>query len=154
MPGAGWSRMFAGRIEEVEVARDFAAAVLIAWGFPDKAIDVGRLIVTELATNAVQHTASGGRWGQFTVSLFPIDGTACVRVAVADEGGPATPRRTAGSDDQEHGFGLLSVSEIALDWGVSGNERGRTVWADIDEDSRLMGWDHLLDGFGVRHGRR
>jgi serine/threonine-protein kinase RsbW len=141
MAGAGWSRVFVGRDSEVPVAREFAAAVMTAWGFPEPAVQVARLVVSELATNAVEHTASGRRWGQFTVSLYPIGGTNCVRVAVTDEGGPSEPRRVEGADERSKGWGLLLVSELAADWGVSGDETGRTVWADVDEACRPVPWD-------------
>jgi serine/threonine-protein kinase RsbW len=147
MSGAGWSRVFAGRADEVPATREFAAAVMTAWGFPDPAVQVTRLVVGELAANAVEHTASGRRWGQFTVSLFPIAGTSCVRVAVVDEGGPGLPRRATGSQDRPKGWGLLLVSDLALGWGVSGDELGRTVWADLGESCRPLAWADVPDAF-------
>jgi anti-sigma regulatory factor (Ser/Thr protein kinase) len=140
MAGPGWSRVFVGRDGEVPVAREFAAAVMTAWGFPELAVQVARLVVSELAANAVEHTASGARWGQFTVSLFPIGGANCVRVAVTDDGGPGVPRRVEGAEERSKGWGLILVSELAADWGVAGDEHSRTVWADVDEACRPVPW--------------
>jgi len=61
-------------------------------------------------------------------------------VAVTGEGGPRVPRRVEGAEERSKGWGLLLVSELAADWGVSGDENGRTVWADVDEECGAVPW--------------
>lgn len=88
-------------------------------------------VVTELACNAVAHTASGrGGWFAVELTWHP----AIVRVAVADCGGPAEPHIIHDSDS-ERGRGLLLVRGLAIRSGHTGDHRGRLVWADIS-------WQH------------
>jgi serine/threonine-protein kinase RsbW len=84
------------------------------------------LLVSELATNALTHSASG-RSGAFTVTVSHR--SAGVRVEVADQGGPWTPDMTG---DELHGRGLLIVGSLARAWGVMGDDSGRTVWFELD----------------------
>ena len=70
------------------------------------------LMLSELATNAVQHAAT-----EFEVAVELIDGGRSVRVSVTDtaEGFP-TPE--AAAPDAPRGRGLHIVSSLADDWGV------------------------------------
>ncbi len=62
-------------------------------------------VACELAANAVQYTRTG-RGGWFGVEVIVHDHKA-IRVAVADGGGPGTPR-IVDEPDCEHGRGLRS----------------------------------------------
>jgi DNA-binding XRE family transcriptional regulator len=42
-----------------------------------------------------------------------------------------TPTLQATSPDSDHGHGLQLVAALAQDWGIGGDARGFTVWADI-----------------------
>ena len=77
-------RVFAGSRDQVRQARDFVARVL--GGCPAK--DDAVLLASELATNAITHTASGDG-GRFTVTVYQA-GT-WVRVEVHDAGSATTP---------------------------------------------------------------
>jgi hypothetical protein len=88
------------------------------------------LVATELASNAICHTASG-RGGCFTVEITWWQSV--VRVGVTDRGGPAQPRVVEDPPD-EHGRGLLLVSLLSLRTGMCGDQRGRLVWADVRWD--------------------
>jgi len=90
------------------------------------AADDGVLLVSELATNALTHSASG-RGGALTVTVFHRSGD--VRIEVADQGG-RWPTATAG--DGVHGRGLVIVGSLARAWGVTGDDSGRTVWFELD----------------------
>ena len=84
-------------------------------------------VAVELATNAIQHTASG-QDGWFTVELACHGRVAWI--AVTDEGGPGAPRP---SDDpmSDCGRELIIVQALAQSCGVRGDSRGRTVWAEV-----------------------
>jgi len=92
-PGAGqsatplrWRRVFPGHEQELRNARYWLAGLLP--DYPARA-DV-LTIATELAANAVRHSASG--WdGYFAVELSWLAWPATIRIAVADGGGPASP---------------------------------------------------------------
>jgi hypothetical protein len=87
-------------------------------------------IVTELGSNALRHTASG-RSGVFAVEVTWHESV--VRVAVADGGGPTEPH-VIEDPPAEHGRGLLLVRGLSVRTGVTGDHRGRLVWADIAWD--------------------
>ena len=113
-------------------------------------------VATELAANAVRHTASGAH-GFFAVELTWQMRPVTVRVAVADSGARTSPHLEPGTDplgpgplgigspgagllstDQlgsgqlsEHGRGLRVVRALAERTGVCGDHRGRLVWAEI-----------------------
>ena len=84
--------------------------------------------MSELAANAVTHSNSREPGGQFTIRAS-VRHRDLVRVEVEDQGGPWI--KPAGTDGQ-HGRGLFIVSQLASDWGISGDSRaGWTVWFEI-----------------------
>ena len=87
------------------------------------------LLASELATNAVRHTASG------------LDGTFCVlvqaatgwaRVEVHDLGSGTAPRVRHPGAPGESGAGLAVVDAVADRWGFHGSPLGRVVWFEVD----------------------
>jgi len=123
MPELRWWRVFPGEERQVSVVRRWLAGLL-----PEcPARDDVAAVATELAGNAVRHTASG-RGGYFAVEVTWQP--SAVRVAVADHGTPSAPRLI---DDPvgEHGRGLLVVRGLSARTGVAGDHRGRLVWADV-----------------------
>ncbi|WP_055527989.1 ATP-binding protein [Streptomyces alboniger] len=94
----------------------------------DDACDAAALILSELVTNAVVHTAS-----RRIICELCAD-TERLRIAVRDEGcGTRTPRPVHRGADEEHGRGLLLVDAVSSAWGVhdAGPGIGRTVWAEL-----------------------
>lgn len=122
-----WSRVFAGRAEHVGEARLFTRSVLT--GRPEA--DSAALVVSELATNALRHTASGGPGGTFRLSIGTRpDG---VTVAVHDLGSDGTPaiRQASGDEAAISGRGLVLVAVLAKEWGAARTQLGWRVWADL-----------------------
>ncbi len=85
------------------------------------------LCVSELATNAVLRSRSGGPGGRFTVRATRQAGS--VRVEVTDDGGPWGHERDG---DGQSGRGLLIVGELASRWGREDGAGRRTVWFELD----------------------
>ncbi|AKH86529.1 6-phosphofructokinase [Streptomyces sp. CNQ-509] len=114
--------MFARSAASVGKARDFAATVV---GTDERTDDI-RVCVSELATNALQHTPVGRRF------LVRITVNECVvRIEVHDAGG-GTPHLCTPADTDDRGRGLMLVSDFADDWGVSDRfGPGKLVWADF-----------------------
>jgi anti-sigma regulatory factor (Ser/Thr protein kinase) len=109
-------RSFAGHPEQVAQARHFVTAALA--GCP--AAPDAELLASELATNAVQHSASG-HGGSFVVAISHAPGR--VRVTVTDGGSATCPAvHVAGSADELElsGRGLLLVDVLADRWGYTG----------------------------------
>ena len=90
------------------------------------------LLVSELAGNAVQHSASGDG-GEFEVAISMADGL--VRVEVGDQGGGSGPR-LSGEDGSgavpTGGRGLRIVDALAAKWGLAGDDLGRVVWFEVE----------------------
>jgi len=89
------------------------------------------LCVSELASNAIQHTRSG-QGGRFQVLVWRGRTSACV--AVIDDGaalGPA-PGSSGPGDLAESGHGLRVVADLAAAWGHQelgpAGLPGRAVW--------------------------
>jgi anti-sigma regulatory factor (Ser/Thr protein kinase) len=119
-------REFRGNAEQVAAARRFVVSAIHGGG---PARDVSRLLVSEAATNALLHSASGNG-GTFTVEYVISDHL--VRVEVHDGGGPTSPRRRVHDLESMTGRGLDLFGALSDRWGVDGSPDGRTVWFELD----------------------
>jgi anti-sigma regulatory factor (Ser/Thr protein kinase) len=110
--------------------RRFVAELLV--GYPER--DDVALCATELATNAIRHTASG-RGGFFAVELSWAGMT--IQLTVADGGAPAGPVLRQRDPDalEEAGRGLDVVASLCDRYGSEGDHRGRVVWAHFSSAS-------------------
>ncbi len=93
-----------------------------------------QLLVSELFTNAVRHTASE----KVSCELWLVGLRLCLEVT--DQGGGPHPLQRPPGDpvdaDGESGRGLLLVSVLADDWGIrrsldGGPGSGHAVWAEL-----------------------
>ena len=125
-----WRRVFLGREDQVGRVRRFVTELLA--GYPER--DDVALCASELATNAIRHTASG-RGGFFAIELSWAGMT--IGLAVADGGAPAGPvlRRRDLDALGEAGRGLDVVVGLCDRYGVEGDHRGRVVWAQFTSAS-------------------
>jgi anti-sigma regulatory factor (Ser/Thr protein kinase) len=117
------ARRFPGRPEYIGAARRFVAAALAAW---PAAQEVAQLLVSEVVTNAIQHSASGDQGGSLEVRYILDDHE--VYVEVLDAGGTAAPRQRAEHLERSSGRGLALVDALANAWGVHDHHAGRVVW--------------------------
>lgn len=97
------------------------------------AADDAVLCVSELASNAVQHTRSG-QGGRFEVLVWRGRASACVAVIDGAPHGPA-PRPPGRQDLAESGHGLRVVADLAATWGQRelgpAGLPGRAVWFQL-----------------------
>ncbi|MEU2760220.1 ATP-binding protein [Streptomyces sp. NPDC007094] len=113
--------------ESVAGARELTRTRLDAWQLGRDVGDAAVLIVSELVTNAVVHTASTrvvcelSRFGER------------LRIAVQDQGHPSCGPRLRASSDDEHGRGLVLVDAMSSAWGAhdAQHSSGRIVWAEL-----------------------
>ena len=119
-------REFSGQAHEVAAARRFVASAIHGGG---PARDVSRLLVSEAATNAVLHSASGDG-GTFSVGYRISDHL--LRVEVHDGGGPTSPRRRIHHIESMTGRGLDLFDALSDRWGVDGSPDGWTIWFELD----------------------
>ncbi|MFE7328780.1 ATP-binding protein [Streptomyces sp. NPDC057565] len=115
----------------VPAARRYVARVLADWGLPDdtETADTIRLIVSELVTNAVQHTF--GQSPTFTVDLR-LEREEQLHVGVTDSH-PRRPRRLPAAVQQDNGRGMVIIRCLAKECGgrlrvTPTSEGGKTVW--------------------------
>lgn len=120
------SRTFPGSPVAITEARRFVTALLSAWPVTEDA----ELIVSELATNAIRHSASGQFGGCFTVAVHANHSR--IWLGILDQGGQRAPHPLPPQSDEEGGRGLALVAALAASWGVTGDEQGRIVWATLN----------------------
>ncbi|MET9898997.1 ATP-binding protein [Streptomyces sp. NPDC006446] len=99
----------------VSTARKFVAEVLAEWGLPcdSEVAETVRLIVSELATNAVQHTF--GQSPTFTVDVR-LDREEHLRIGVTDSH-PRFPKRLPAAVQQDNGRGMVIIRWLAAECG-------------------------------------
>ncbi|QFZ76967.1 ATP-binding protein [Streptomyces fagopyri] len=107
-------------------ARQLTRARLAGWALSDDTCDTAVLVVSELVTNAILHSASS------RVVCELHDNDDLVRIAVRDEGrAPGEPRPSPRRPDEEHGRGLPLVAAMCRAWGAQDTGPGLLVWADL-----------------------
>ena len=114
---ASWSRDPAN----VQLARRFVSERLAEHGENDL-LDAGRLVVTELATNAIRHARADVR-----VGLSRTDDQVLLRV---HDGSPSRPRLRHTSPESDDGRGFATVERVTTGWGITDeSDGGKRVWA-------------------------
>ncbi|MFF4749751.1 ATP-binding protein [Streptomyces sp. NPDC002514] len=118
----------------VSAARSHVMGTLAEWGMaPDTDIgDTVRLIVSELATNAVQHTF--GQSPTFTVDLV-LDRDEHLRIGVTDSH-PRFPKRLPAAVQQDNGRGMVIVRWLTAECGGKlhvrpTREGGKTISVEL-----------------------
>ncbi|MFJ8589915.1 ATP-binding protein [Streptomyces sp. NPDC093598] len=108
-------------------ARRLTQARLTGWSVCEDTCDSAALVVSELVTNAIVHTAST----HIVCELH--DGDDLVRIAVRDEGcAPGQPHAAGRTrPEEEHGRGLLLVDALCRAWGAHEDGPGLLVWAEL-----------------------
>lgn len=130
-------RVFSASADQVHQARRFTADLLKGWPVADDTV----LCVSELATNALLHSASREEGGTFAVHLEAFPGE-YIQVAVHDEGGPWIRQEHEHGDGRAHGLDI--VRQLASQFGVHGDaSRGWTVWARLEVAEHLSGSSRL-----------
>lgn len=118
----GVSFRLPARGEAVAEARRLVRAQLRACGCDEDTLETAVLLVSELTTNAVRHTASPA----FVCRVALHDGR--VRLEVEDFGGtPDLPRRREPGPGDVDGRGLLLVDALCEEWYVTAGPHGGRV---------------------------
>jgi anti-sigma regulatory factor (Ser/Thr protein kinase) len=90
-------------------------------------IEVVVLLVSELATNAVNHAQTAytmtARWRPPVFRVEITDAAPSFRLAQRRPGQPG-------------GWGLEMVGQLSHHWGIDGHAPGKTVWFDIEQPAQ------------------
>jgi anti-sigma regulatory factor (Ser/Thr protein kinase) len=137
-------------------ARRLTRSRLKGWSVCEDTCDTAALVISELVTNAIVHTASS----RVVCELY--DRGDLVRISVRDEGSaPGEPHPSPQRPEEEHGRGLLLVDALCRAWGVQQQGPGLMVWAELartagDSASRTErnAWDghDAMEGHDARDG--
>ncbi|WP_329137726.1 ATP-binding protein [Streptomyces sp. NBC_01476] len=101
--------------------RRLSTAKLRSWGIHEL-VDDAELLISELAANGLQH-------GQGPELVFRLVIARDLLLIALDDGCPRRPQIHEAGVDDERGRGLLIVSQVAADWGVSSD--GTTTWCTL-----------------------
>ena len=119
----------------VGVARQFLRRTLEAWGSVG-ITDTATLLASELVTNAILHARCAPEL------VVRLDDTR-LRIEVHDSS-PILPARKRYGLYAGTGRGISLVDMLAADWGTTPAPHGKSVWFELDEDTRAEG-ARLLD---------
>lgn len=117
-------RTFGADPERVREAREYVADLLLARGWSDTAVDKARLVISELATNALLHAQT-----PFELTCH-IHGTARFEIRDWDPG--SIPLVRDARPGRVGGLGLRLIEAIATDWGVETHPEFKVVWCTVD----------------------
>ncbi len=119
-------RSFALNRNSVAASRQFVGDAVA--DLPKDVRDAAILMMSELATNAIVHAATG-----FEVVVERTEDS--VRVEVTDVGG-GVPEVQSPLSSEAHGRGLQIVQQLSDEWGMIDNDdhSGKTVWYTVRFD--------------------
>jgi anti-sigma regulatory factor (Ser/Thr protein kinase) len=115
------SHEFANEPASVRAARDFVEDRLRSHGLDDVE---ARIVVSELATNAVRHAQT-----PFTVAVDVKPDTSTIRIEVEDGAGALKIATELASEST--GRGLRIVETAATSWGVDLRGEKKAVWIEL-----------------------
>jgi anti-sigma regulatory factor (Ser/Thr protein kinase) len=132
----------------VGVARRNARELLSEWDTSHETCDNAVLVISELVTNALTHTAS-----EWIVCRLRAAGVR-LHIEVEDQNRGLTlpaPRRP--EPDDQGGRGLLLVGVLSSDWGVrdTADGSGRIVWAVLPSEPAPQSRESAATGPAATH---
>ncbi|GAA3934338.1 hypothetical protein GCM10023085_14630 [Actinomadura viridis] len=113
--------------EAIKEARDWVGMVLGAWGLESY---TARIVVSEMATNAIMHGSEAG--DLIVVRAYMRNGLPVVETWDRSDDPPLI---RAPGDLSESGRGLLLMEQLVVRWGtrpLSGG--GKVVWAELEAE--------------------
>ena len=118
------TRSFEHTPESAAAARRFATDQLSV-GTSRETLEAVQLMVSELATNCIRHTAGG-------FDLTVVRDSERIRVWATDRGA-GEPRKRSPRPTEPSGRGLQIVDTLSTDWGYEQSaDIGKTVWFTLD----------------------
>ncbi len=122
------SQLFGGTADQVRAVREFVRSRCA--GHP--AVTDAILVASELATNAITHSASGREDGVFMVHVSDI-GAEHIALVVTDQGGTDVPHEVNTDQDCESGRGLAVADSLTCLLTWFGDRHLRSVLAIVPD---------------------
>ncbi|MFE9427922.1 ATP-binding protein [Kitasatospora sp. NPDC006697] len=131
--------MLADTPNAVQWARRHAVDVLRRWLVPPDVVEVARLLVSELTTNAVRHPQAGDDLSPYSPSS-PVRSVVLRLVSEDDnlfllvqDGDARPPTLKSVGADAESGRGVFLVDALSAGWGYyhPAGLTGKVVWARL-----------------------
>ena len=123
-PVGSWEQEFQSAPSSVPASRCFVAGALDRCGITAPAVvDDALLVVSELATNSVEHARTPFR--------VEVSATTVLRIAVVD-GSLALPRVENPAALTPRGRGMVIVDRTADRWGTEVERAAKRVWWEVD----------------------
>lgn len=104
-------------------ARHLVNEMCTRWGLGNELRERATMVVTELVTNAVQHTAGG-------IDLVVTVRRYVLRLEVSDHSS-ALPHARQPTLDGTGNHGLRLVTRLASRWGSKPTTQGKIIWVDL-----------------------
>jgi anti-sigma regulatory factor (Ser/Thr protein kinase) len=128
----------------IGISRQLVRLALTRWGLGPLAEDA-ELVVSELATNAVQATGISAaddvhdqRRAAAVIQVRVLLYQASVVIEVGD-GDPGSPVRHGAASDEEGGRGLMIVTALCKEWDYFHTANGgKVVWAELTVPAELL----------------
>jgi anti-sigma regulatory factor (Ser/Thr protein kinase) len=127
-----WQTRLAPHPSSVGAARELVKQACRAWQLPELRDDA-TLIMSELATNAVEHAGT-----EFVITVFRRDRNLHLAVRDRDTRYPHLGESAPGTrrfPPAERGRGLRLVHAAAAGWGAMPTRGGKVVWATVAGDA-------------------
>ncbi|MFI8194016.1 ATP-binding protein [Streptomyces sp. NPDC085946] len=139
----GYTALLPCQPKSVRRARAFVSSVLATWGIGDL-VDDGEVVVSELLTNALDHT---------TCPMARVVIEQCsdgvIRIEVADSS-HAQPQVQKDDVATESGRGLLLVAALSWRWGCDEHDWGKSTWAELKVLAKASSANDLSSDLGER----
>ncbi len=116
-------KAFPASVQTPRAARE--AVSLIAGDVPSEALEIARLLTSELVSNSVKH----GPPPPAIVGVFIGVGRERIRIEISDEADTAPRRRSPGGDG---GYGLTLVETLATQWDTARDGEGNVTWFELE----------------------
>ena len=126
MPSDPVTARFPAQRASVAAARQFVTESLVEAGVTN-VLDDARLLVSELATNAVLHANT-----DFSVAVHVSAGRVYVEVRDGDPTELDLTTLSAPLEPALGGQGLRIVGRLAGSWGARVEDHGKVVWFSVD----------------------
>lgn len=110
----------------VTAVRHQAVEAIAGWDMEldDDVVHTAELVISELVTNSVRHTATG----QVSMDVRIVE--AVLRIEVCDSS-PVLPEPGLPDEHSENGRGLFLVAALAERYGAEPTPTGKRCWAEI-----------------------